>query len=127
MGAGDEFTGPVNLGNPGEFTILELAKKVIQLTNSVSHIEYQPLPQDDPVKRRPDIRLAQTMLGWSPVISLDIGLEKTIAYFKEAWEKMKLNPPQFGLASDDSKVKRMLWWLIVTYPSPGMVSNEELI
>jgi UDP-glucuronate decarboxylase len=93
MDTGDEFTGPVNLGNPGEFTILELAKKVIQLTNSVSQIEYLPLPQDDPVKRRPDIGLAQTTLGWSPAISLDIGLEKTIAYFKETWEKMESPSP----------------------------------
>jgi UDP-glucuronate decarboxylase len=84
MGTSDEFTGPVNLGNPSEFTILELARKVIQLTNSSSHIEYLPLPQDDPVQRRPDIGLAQTTLGWDPLTSLDVGLKKTIAYFKQA-------------------------------------------
>lgn len=83
MSTGDEFTGPVNLGNPGEFTILELAKKVIQMTNSVSQIDYLPLPQDDPVKRQPDIELAKKMLGWCPMVSLDVGLKNTILYFQE--------------------------------------------
>ncbi len=83
MGSPDEFTGPVNLGNPGEFTIMELASKVIELTNSSSRIEYLPLPQDDPVQRRPDIALAQATLGWQPTIPLESGLRKTILYFEK--------------------------------------------
>jgi len=84
----EDFIGPVNLGNPDEFTILELAEKVIKLTGSSSRIMYQPLPSDDPVRRCPDITLAKKMLGWSPKISLDEGLIKTIAYFKK---KLNLN------------------------------------
>ncbi len=76
-------TGPVNLGNPGEFTVRQLAEKVIQLTGSHSKIVYQALPADDPVKRRPDITLARKELNWEPRIDLHIGLEKTIAYFKK--------------------------------------------
>ena len=78
----DSFTGPVNLGNPVEFTILELAEKVIELTGSKSKIVYQPLPADDPKQRRPDIRLAREKLGWSPKIALEAGLKKTIPYFE---------------------------------------------
>jgi len=78
----DSFTGPVNLGNPVEFTILELAEKVIELTGSKSKIVYQPLPADDPKQRRPDIRLAGEKLGWSPKIALEAGLKKTIPYFE---------------------------------------------
>jgi UDP-glucuronate decarboxylase len=76
------FVGPVNLGNPGEFTILELAEKVIALTNSKSTIEFKPLPQDDPTQRQPDISLAKETLNWEPGISLDEGLPKTIQYFR---------------------------------------------
>ena len=76
------FTGPVNLGNPHEFTILELAEKVIRLTGSRSKIVFKPLPTDDPTQRRPDIELARHKLGWQPVIELDEGLRRTIAYFK---------------------------------------------
>lgn len=76
------FMGPVNLGNPGEFTILELAKKVIQMTDSKSRIVYKPLPGDDPTQRRPDISLAKNELGWEPKIQLGEGLRKTIEYFK---------------------------------------------
>lgn len=79
----DEVTGPVNLGNPGEFTILELAQAVIRLTGSSSGIVHHPLPQDDPLQRRPDIRLAEQLLQWKPEISLEEGLEKTISYFKK--------------------------------------------
>ena len=79
---GDDFTGPVNIGNPGEFSIAELANMVIALTGSQSRIEYRELPQDDPVRRKPDISLAKSVLGWSPVISLEEGLRKTIAYFR---------------------------------------------
>jgi UDP-glucuronate decarboxylase len=76
------FTGPVNLGNPHEFTILELAEKVIRLTGSRSKIVFKPLPTDDPTQRRPDIELARQKLGWQPVIELEEGLQRTIDYFK---------------------------------------------
>ena len=72
----------MNLGNPIEFTILDLAKKIIVMTGSKSEICFLPLPQDDPIQRRPDISLAQeTLDGWSPVVKLEVGLEKTIKYF----------------------------------------------
>ncbi len=77
----DEFTGPVNLGNPVEFTILELARKVIELTGSNSKIVHEPLPQDDPQQRKPDISLAKSELQWEPKVTLEQGLKKTIAYF----------------------------------------------
>jgi UDP-glucuronate decarboxylase len=76
------FIGPVNLGNPHEFTILELAEKVIRLTGSRSKIVFKPLPTDDPTQRRPDIELARQMLGWQPVIELEEGLRQTIESFK---------------------------------------------
>ncbi len=79
----DGFTGPINLGNPGEFTIMELAQKVIQLTGSSSVIEKMPLPPDDPTQRRPDITVAQEKLNWEPIIMLEQGLIKTIAYFDD--------------------------------------------
>jgi UDP-glucuronate decarboxylase len=75
----DDYPGPVNLGNPGEFTILELAEKVIAMTGSSSKIDFQPLPADDPTQRKPDISRAQDKLGWEPKISLDEGLATTIA------------------------------------------------
>lgn len=76
------FPGPVNLGNPGEFTMLELAEKVIEMTGSSSKTVFRPLPLDDPAQRKPDIRLAEEKLGWKPHIPLEKGLEKTIAYFR---------------------------------------------
>ena len=82
MDAPDEVTGPVNLGNPVEFTILELAEKVIAMTGSKSKIEFKPLPADDPRQRQPDISLAKEKLGWQPRTPLDEGLERTVAYFK---------------------------------------------
>ena len=82
MGSPESFTGPVNIGNPYEFTILELAEKVIKLTGSKSKIIYQPLPSDDPMMRKPDITLAKKELDWSPKVSLDEGLIKTIEFFK---------------------------------------------
>ncbi len=82
MNTGDEFIGPVNVGNPGEFTILELAEKVLMLTKSSSRLVFMPLPEDDPLQRQPDITLAKKVLGWQPKVNLDEGLEKTIAYFK---------------------------------------------
>jgi UDP-glucuronate decarboxylase len=82
MASPDQFIGPVNMGNPNEFTILELAEKVIQLTGSKSKIIYKPLPSDDPMMRQPDISIAKKELKWSPKIELDEGLIKTIAFFK---------------------------------------------
>ncbi|MEW5948506.1 MAG: UDP-glucuronic acid decarboxylase family protein [Thermodesulfobacteriota bacterium] len=84
MDSPDGFTGPVNLGNPGEFTILELAEKIIVLTNSRSKIVFKPLPQDDPIQRQPDITLAGEKLGWEPKIGLEEGLKQTIIYFEHA-------------------------------------------
>ncbi len=83
MNTPQEFIGPVNVGNPNEFTILELAQEVIALTNSKSKIIYQPLPSDDPLQRKPDISLAQKELGWEPKVQLKEGLERTIAYFRK--------------------------------------------
>jgi UDP-glucuronate decarboxylase len=81
MNSPDDLTGPVNLGNPEEINMLELANKIITLTHSRSEVIFKPLPKDDPKQRRPDITLAKERLGWSPRISLEEGLEKTIAYF----------------------------------------------
>lgn len=83
MNAPDEVTGPVNLGNPGEFTMSELATLVVELTGSSSEIVHQPLPSDDPRQRCPDIRYAQETLGWQPRVDLSEGLKHTIAYFDE--------------------------------------------
>ena len=82
-----DFTGPVNLGNPGEFTILELAEKVIAMTGSRSKVIHNPLPHDDPKQRQPDIALARSSLDWSPTIALEEGLKDTIAYFKKMLSK----------------------------------------
>lgn len=82
MGSSDDFVGPVNLGNPGEFTIRQLAEKVIELTNSSSPLVFEPLPTDDPRQRCPDISLAKEKLGWTPKIPLEEGLMHTIAYFR---------------------------------------------
>src|SRR6476619_4391856 len=83
METGAEVTGPINVGNPGEFTIRELATKVIDLTGSRSELVQHPLPADDPKQRRPDISLAQKVLGWQPTIPLEEGLKRTIDYFRE--------------------------------------------
>jgi UDP-glucuronate decarboxylase len=82
MNSKDEFTGPVNLGNPREYTILELAKKLIQFTDSKSKIIYKPLPEDDPIQRQPDINLAKKELNWEPKIPFEEGIKKTIDYFE---------------------------------------------
>lgn len=82
MNTEDRVTGPVNIGNPGEFTILDLARQVIELTGSKSRIVFRPLPSDDPTQRCPDISLARAELGWEPTVALRQGLERTIAYFK---------------------------------------------
>jgi UDP-glucuronate decarboxylase len=76
------FTGPVNIGNPSEFTMLQLAETVLRLVGGTSAIEYRPLPQDDPRQRQPDIRLAREQLGWEPTVALEDGLKETIAYFR---------------------------------------------
>lgn len=83
----DDFCGPVNLGNPGEFTIRQLAEMVIDMTGSRSKIVYLPLPQDDPTQRKPDISLAKKMLDWEPVVQIKDGLVKTIAYFEDELRK----------------------------------------
>ncbi len=83
MATPDDFTGPVNTGNPGEFTIRELAELVLEMTGSKSRLEYRELPEDDPTQRRPDITLAKEALGWEPEVALREGLEKTIAYFDD--------------------------------------------
>ena len=82
MSSRESFTTAVNVGNPNEFTIIELAQKIIELTGSKSKIIYQPLPSDDPMQRQPDISLAQKELDWSPKVNLDEGLIKTINFFK---------------------------------------------
>ena len=84
MASPDDVTGPLNLGNPGEFTIAELADLVIAQTGTTAGVEYLPLPQDDPVRRQPDISRAKALLGWEPTIPLAQGLERTIAYFRES-------------------------------------------
>jgi UDP-glucuronate decarboxylase len=81
MNTGDDVTGPINIGNPGEFTIRQLAEEVIALTGSASKLVFRPLPQDDPKQRRPDIEKARRLLGWEPEIALRDGLSRTISYF----------------------------------------------
>jgi len=83
MTTDDAVTGPINLGNPGEFTIRALAEKVVELTGTASQIEYRPLPQDDPQQRKPDIGKAKALLDWGPTIQLEEGLKRTIAYFDD--------------------------------------------
>ena len=84
MRSSDEVTGPINLGNPGEFTIAELADLVIKQTGTTAGVEYRPLPQDDPVRRQPDITRAKTILGWEPTIPLTDGLKRTIEFFRSS-------------------------------------------
>lgn len=83
MNTPDEFTGPVNIGNPGEFTMIELAQNVIRLTGSSSKLIFKPLPSDDPKQRQPDISLAKEVMQWKPTIELEEGLKKTINYFSD--------------------------------------------
>ena len=82
MDSDDNFTGPINIGNPAEITILSLAEKIIKLTKSKSKILFRSLPEDDPKKRQPDISLATKKLGWEPAVKIDDGLKDTIRYFK---------------------------------------------
>lgn len=89
MATSDAFTGPVNIGNPGEYTIKELAEKIIELTGTSSRIFYKPLPNDDPMQRKPDITLAREKLGWEPTVYLEDGLKKTIDYFDDLLKNAK--------------------------------------
>ena len=82
MDTEDDFTGPINIGNPNEFTVLELAERVIRMTGSTSKIVFKPLPTDDPKQRQPDIKLAKEKLGWQPTVELEDGLKRMIEYFK---------------------------------------------
>lgn len=82
MATPSDISGPINLGNPGEFTIRELAEKIVAITKSSAKVEFRPLPQDDPKMRRPDITMANKLLGWSPRVPLDRGLERAVAYFR---------------------------------------------
>ena len=84
----EEFVGPVNLGNPSEFTILSLANQIIELAGSKSRVIFKSLPSDDPTRRQPDIRLAKTKLGWDPKVQLKEGLERTIRYFREVLQQV---------------------------------------
>ena len=84
MNADDSVVGPINMGNPGEFTMIELAEKVLRLTGSSSQLIYLPLPQDDPKQRKPDITKARQLLNWEPTVALEPGLARTIAYFRKA-------------------------------------------
>ncbi|MBL4813122.1 MAG: SDR family oxidoreductase [Rhodobacteraceae bacterium] len=90
MGTGPDVTGPINIGNPSEFTILELAEQVVAQTGKEQGIERLPLPEDDPRQRRPDITLAKETLGWEPNIELKEGLEKTISYFRQRLSELEL-------------------------------------
>lgn len=99
MDSPDEFTGPVNTGNPGEFTIKQLAEKVLELTGSTSKLSYKPLPSDDPTQRQPDITLARQKLDWEPVVKLDDGLKRTIAYFERLLSE--------GVATDSAKTSAL--------------------
>lgn len=96
MGSPDDLIGPVNLGNPGEFTILELAEKIVSMVHSKSKIVFEPLPADDPVRRRPDIGQAKEKLNWSPTIDLEKGLKKTIKYFKKILATDSTDPAARG-------------------------------
>ena len=83
MDSPDDVTGPINVGNPGEFTMIELAENVLRLTGSRSKLVRMPLPADDPKQRKPDITKARTVLGWEPKVQLEDGLKETIAYFRK--------------------------------------------
>jgi UDP-glucuronate decarboxylase len=89
MESPEEVTGPINLGNPGEFTILELAEKVIALTGSSSRIVFKPLPENDPLQRQPDITRAERILGWRPTVPLEEGLKRAIPYFARLIEEKR--------------------------------------
>ena len=89
MDTGTEVTGPVNLGNPREFTIAQLAQMVVDMTGSGSKIVHRDLPRDDPKQRQPDIALARDLLGWEPTVALESGLERTIEYFRNLMRELE--------------------------------------
>ena len=93
-----DFAGPVNLGNPAEFTVLDFAMLVRDLTQSDSRIEFRPLPVDDPKRRRPDISLAKSVLGWEPRVPVPIGLTHTITYFRQELERHRIATLEPALA-----------------------------
>jgi UDP-glucuronate decarboxylase len=94
MGTPADVTGPINIGNPSEFTMIELARKIIAASGSASELTYLPLPGDDPKQRRPDIGLAARLLGWSPTVDVDTGLKRTIAYFRGVIADRPADPAQ---------------------------------
>ena len=94
MATGPEITGPINIGNPHEIPVRELAERVIRITGSSSRLVHRPLPQDDPLQRCPDITMAKNVLGWQPKIDLDSGLRKTAAYFSQMLVESKERDPQ---------------------------------
>jgi UDP-glucuronate decarboxylase len=99
MNSGDNVTGPVNLGNPTETTVQHLSEEIIKLSRSRSRLEYRALPQDDPVRRRPDITLARDLLGWEPTVSLPVGLTKTIEYFRRQ-EALRTSASESSVAAE---------------------------
>jgi len=101
MESDDQVTGPINLGNPHDFTMLQLAMKVIEKTRSTSNIIHKALPSDDPKQRKPDISLAKRVLHWSPIVSLDEGLDKTITYFENCLNYAELHNESAYMASRD--------------------------
>jgi UDP-glucuronate decarboxylase len=127
MAAPNEVTGPVNLGNPGEFTILELAEKVVAKTGSKSRFVFKPLPQDDPTQRCPNITFAQEVLGWRPTVQLDGGLDKTIAYFDA--QLSKSIPRRRNLAGRARSTKSkaaipVMQIAAASLPGPGVISAD---
>jgi UDP-glucuronate decarboxylase len=110
MATGDDLTGPINIGNPGEFTIRDLAAGVLQLTRSSSELIFKPLPMDDPRQRQPDIGLAREVLGWSPRVQLADGLEKTIEYFRDRLLTQQIAElatlARFGMAMPEQKARQ---------------------
>jgi UDP-glucuronate decarboxylase len=96
MNTPDDFTGPINIGNPREFTILQLAKLVLQMTASMSKLVFKPLPSDDPRQRQPNISLAKEVLGWNPTTELECGLERTIRYFKDSSKRIDVGKEESG-------------------------------
>jgi UDP-glucuronate decarboxylase len=127
MAAPDEVTGPVNLGNPGEFTILELAERVVVKAGSKSPIVFKPLPQDDPTQRCPNITLAQEVLGWRPSLQLDEGLDRTIAYFDAQLSKSILPKRTTAVRAQSVRSKPAIPVVQIAAairPPPGAVSRE---
>jgi UDP-glucuronate decarboxylase len=103
MDTPDAVTGPINLGNPVEFTMLQFAKLVIDLTGSSSQIVHQPLPHDDPKQRSPDISKAKSLLDWEPTVSLKVGLLKTIRYLEETLSSPSIVPSNLPPMSEEDR------------------------